>query len=84
MGVEPESCGLLGGCHAQLVVEADGSAYPCDFYVTDSYRMGNIQESCLAELLSCETAKRFEQESYPPHRLYILPLWLSLPRRLPP
>lgn len=67
MGVEPESCGLLGGCHAQLVVEADGSAYPCDFYVTDTYRMGNIQESDLAELLSCDTAKRFEQESYPPH-----------------
>ena len=29
--------------------------------------MGNILESGLAELLSYDTAKRFEQESYPPH-----------------
>ena len=27
----PQQCGMLGFCTAQLVVEADGSVYPCDF-----------------------------------------------------
>ena len=37
-------CGLDGQCRAQLVVEADGSVYPCDFYVLDEYRIGNLNE----------------------------------------
>jgi len=33
-----------GVCRPQLVIEADGSAYPCDFYCTDAYRLGTISE----------------------------------------
>ena len=39
---ECNACGLLGFCQPQLIVEADGSVYPCDFYVLDEYRMGNL------------------------------------------
>lgn len=28
----------------QLVVEADGSTYPCYFYATDEYKIGNLAE----------------------------------------
>lgn len=28
----------------QIVVEADGSAYPCDFYALDEYRVGNMAD----------------------------------------
>lgn len=38
----PESCGMSGHCSMQNVVEADGSVYPCDFYVLDQYRLGNL------------------------------------------
>ena len=29
------ACGLTGQCCVQLVVESDGSVYPCDFYAVD-------------------------------------------------
>lgn len=40
----PPSCGMMGVCSAQNVVEADGSVYPCDFYALDEYRLGNVTE----------------------------------------
>ncbi|WP_434309526.1 anaerobic sulfatase maturase [Hominifimenecus sp. rT4P-3] len=66
MGVEPESCGLMGRCIPQLVIEADGSAYPCDFYVMDEYRMGNLAEEPLEQLMQSEGALRFAMESAQP------------------
>lgn len=50
MGYPPESCDQRGCCSIQYVVEADGSVYPCDFYVLDKYRMGSIQENSMEEL----------------------------------
>ena len=45
MGVAPEACGMSGECKCQFVIEADGGVYPCDFYVTDKWRLGNISDS---------------------------------------
>ncbi|MDF0479207.1 anaerobic sulfatase maturase [Vagococcus sp. PNs007] len=53
------ACGIVGNCQIQYVIEADGSVYPCDFYVLDEYRLGYIQESSLRELFSKECAKQF-------------------------
>lgn len=50
-GQPPETCGMQGRCSNQLVVEADGSVYPCDFYVLDGYRLGNIHTDSLQDLL---------------------------------
>ncbi len=44
-GISPESCEQRGICGLQNVVEADGSVYPCDFYMTDEYRLGNYNEN---------------------------------------
>lgn len=44
------SCGFTGQCTIQNVIEADGSAYPCDFYVLDPFRLGNLAEQPLPEL----------------------------------
>ena len=41
LGRMPESCEQRGICGMQMVVEADGSVYPCDFYVMDRYRLGS-------------------------------------------
>ncbi len=41
-GYHPESCGMSGTCSIQTVIEADGSVYPCDFYVIDELYIGNI------------------------------------------
>ncbi len=40
----PTACGMDGKCRPQLVLEADGSAYPCDFYCTDEHRLGHIAD----------------------------------------
>lgn len=41
-GGRPQTCGMSGSCSRQHVIEADGSVYPCDFYVLDEYRIGNL------------------------------------------
>ena len=49
-GNQPEQCGQCGRCAPQYVVEADGSVYPCDFYVLDEYRVGNLATHKLSEI----------------------------------
>ncbi len=48
-GRMPEYCGMRGGCAVQYVCEADGSIYPCDFYVLDEYRLGNVASDSLQD-----------------------------------
>lgn len=48
----PTACGIDGLCRPQLVVEADGSSYPCDFYCLDPYRLGNLAHDSLESLLA--------------------------------
>lgn len=44
------ACATAGNCGRYLVVEADGSVYPCDFFVLDEYRLGNLMEHSFAKL----------------------------------
>lgn len=53
------ACGMLGNCQIQYVIEADGSVYPCDFYVLDDYRMGYIQDQTLRELFGQAAGQKF-------------------------
>ncbi|MBN2853042.1 MAG: anaerobic sulfatase maturase [Clostridia bacterium] len=62
-GHPPESCNMNGFCSCQFVIEADGSVYPCDFYVTDDYRIGTIHENSLREMAESEKTTEFIQES---------------------
>ncbi len=50
LGRHPESCGMVGVCSRQYVVEADGSVYPCDFYVLDEYKLGNLLTDSFEEI----------------------------------
>jgi uncharacterized protein len=59
VGRQVTACGILGNCQMQYVIEADGSVYPCDFYVLDDYRMGYIQEQTLRELFEQEISRDF-------------------------
>lgn len=43
-GFPPEACTLRGQCSMQYVIEANGDIFPCDFYVLDSFRVGNISD----------------------------------------
>jgi uncharacterized protein len=50
MGYRPEACGMSGRCSCQFVTEADGSVYPCDFYVLGSTRIGNVAADTFEEM----------------------------------
>lgn len=49
-GQPPEACGMAGVCGMQYVAEADGSVYPCDFYMLDRCRLGNLNTDSFAQL----------------------------------
>lgn len=58
----PSACGIDGRCHIQYVVEADGSVYPCDFYVLDQYRGGDLSRETLREIFAYPPMREFLQK----------------------
>jgi len=63
MGHLPESCEMLEKCVCQYVVEANGSVFPCDFYATDEWCLGNFMKLSFDELKDSETAQKFIEAS---------------------
>ena len=61
-GAYPQQCGMLGTCAPQFVVEGSGDVYPCDFYVLDRYRLGNICENSLEDMATCDALRSFLAE----------------------
>lgn len=65
LGAPPESCAMAGRCGLYYLIESDGSVYPCDFYVLDEWRMGNVNEQSFIRLEKSETGRRFRERSMP-------------------
>jgi uncharacterized protein len=59
LGRPPENCAMAGVCTCYTVIEGDGSVFPCDFYVLDEWKLGNINESSFEELICGDMAKKF-------------------------
>lgn len=64
-----EQCGASGRCNAQLVVEADGTCYPCDFYCLDEFECLNINEATVDDILRCDGLRRFFEHTEPENKL---------------
>lgn len=64
-----EQCGASGRCNAQLVVEADGTCYPCDFYCLDEFECLNINEADINDILNCDGLKKFFEFDEPKNKL---------------
>ncbi|MCI2069535.1 MAG: anaerobic sulfatase maturase [Bacilli bacterium] len=64
---QPEACGMLGQCSKQLIVEADGSVYPCDFYALDEWKLGNLVYDSLEDIEKNREEKKFISISAIPH-----------------
>lgn len=62
IGHQPEMCGMCGQCGGYFLVEADGSVFPCDFYVLDPCLLGNINTTSFARLRRSENMLRFRKE----------------------
>ncbi|MBE6812549.1 MAG: SPASM domain-containing protein [Ruminococcaceae bacterium] len=63
LGHPTEQCGIKGHCSHQFVAEANGNIYPCDFYCTDEYFLGNIKETDFLTMEKSDTARLFIRES---------------------
>lgn len=62
-------CGMPGSlcvfsetCGQALAVEHNGDVYSCDHYVYPEYKLGNLNETPLVDLVFSETQKRFGQD----------------------
>jgi uncharacterized protein len=51
VGVPNDSCVHADRCDAGIVVEHNGDVYPCDFYVHPDWKLGNVGETPLREIL---------------------------------
>lgn len=54
-----EQCNMNGFCSPQFVVEGDGTVYPCDFFCTDEFELGNINDMSFLEMSRGESFKNF-------------------------
>jgi uncharacterized protein len=77
-GYPPEECGMNGFCSCYFAVEGDGSIFPCDFYCTDEWKLGNAGTP-FARMLSTEKAAAFLRQGHlsedaPCHKCPYIPL----------
>ena len=63
-GTPAEQCGMNGYCDGQIVIESDGSTYPCDFYCLENWKTGDINIMSYNEIWQSETMKKFIETSY--------------------
>ncbi len=63
LGYLPEACDQRGVCGIQNIVEADGSVYPCDFYVLDDYCIGNMNHDSMEQIYRNREQSGFIQSS---------------------
>lgn len=76
----PEACGMGGRCGMQYVIEADGSVYPCDFYMLDKWRLGNLNTDDYEMLDKKRKELGFIEESIVPDKECINCKWRILCR----
>lgn len=62
MGNPPMMCQLREACGGvYVVVEHNGDVYPCDFFVEERWRMGNLTETPLANLVTGSVLREFAE-----------------------
>ena len=65
LGRQPENCAMCGRCGTYYLIEGDGSVFPCDFYVLDEWKMGNINDQSFYKLEKSEIGADFRRMSLP-------------------
>jgi uncharacterized protein len=56
---QPHICTNQATCPTTLVFEQNGDAYPCDFFIHPSYKLGNISTDSLESLINNEKMGKF-------------------------
>jgi len=58
-GQAPPMCIYGRTCNHYIVIEHNGDVYPCDFFVYDEWKLGNVLEQPLHTFMETERYKRF-------------------------
>lgn len=56
-----ETCKYAPACSPTPVIEQNGDVYPCDFYLSADYRLGNIGGDSLHDIFSSPAYRRFKR-----------------------
>lgn len=59
LGDGASACSTCGKCGSYLVIEGDGSGYPCDFFVLDNWKIGSLHQMTIAQMAESEKAADF-------------------------
>jgi uncharacterized protein len=65
-GLPPECCEYREDCSNLVTIEWNGDVYPCDFFVEQRYRLGNVREQTLEQMLRGATFRGFAREAEAP------------------
>ena len=58
-GINPGTCVYSETCGTNAVMEHNGDIYPCDHFVYSQYKLGNVKDSSLQEIMSSEKSHQF-------------------------
>ena len=59
VNVPPPECTLLPECGNYVVVEYNGDVFSCDFFVEEEWKLGNVLNGSLLEMLNSQRQKEF-------------------------
>lgn len=62
--VQPGVCIFSKTCGTALALEHNGDLYSCDHFVEPDYKLGNIQETHMIELIASEKQRQFGQAKF--------------------
>ncbi len=62
VGLPAPECTLLQECGVYMVVEHNGDVYSCDFFVEPQWRLGNVMQDRLVDLLNSPLQERFGRQ----------------------
>lgn len=58
-GAQPGICALAQTCGGNSIIEHNGDLYPCDHFVYEGYKIGNVLETDLRTLMNSTKQMRF-------------------------
>jgi uncharacterized protein len=66
-GMKPGTCTMHETCDSYCVVEYNGDVFPCDFFVEQSWKLGNIHSDSFAEIARRQHRYAFAAKKTVPH-----------------
>lgn len=78
LGQEAPMCCYQEECGTYVAVEYNGDIYPCDFFVQEDLRIGNLREMSLEEAFEEQTLRRFAAAKSEPRPECQECVWLPL------